>query len=324
MPALDINMIANSPLITIGVTCFQARDTISQAIQSALDQDWPNIELIIVDDCSTDGSDVIIQDKILGINHARLIRHEVNSGPAVSRNTLLANALGEFLVFFDDDDKSLPSRVRVQFNTLKAYELNHGTNLVACYASGVRKYPNGYQFNIVAIGSRPLIPKGEAVVDYLLFNSRKPKVFYGGGTPTCALMARTSTFKLVGGFDSTLRRVEDIDFAIRLALLGGHFIGCSGALYIQYATQAVDKSPQKNLEAELLLLEKNATYLKSKKRYGYSRDWFKIRFYHFSGQRIKFIISLVFFIIKHPVAGTMHFIYSAPRRLFHELKMHKT
>lgn len=309
------------PLVTIGITCFQASDTIARAIISALDQDWPNTELIIVDDCSEDDSVGIIQNMIVGINHASLIRHEINSGPAASRNTLLENASGQFLAFFDDDDVSLPSRVRIQFDKLIAYELKHGVDMIACYASGVRRYSNGYELNVSAIGSRPMAPNAEEVADYLLFNNRKSNVFYGGGTPTCALMARTSTFRAVGSFDSSLRRVEDIDFAIRLAMLGGHFIGCPDSLYIQYPTYALDKSPQKNFEAELKVIEKNKIYLERKKRYDYSRMWFRIRYYYFSRQRIKFLTALIVFFIKYPVSGLNHFIYSAPRRIIHELKI---
>lgn len=310
-----------SPLITIGITCFEARDTIARAIQSALNQDWPNFEVIIVDDCSRDNSVEIINSLISGVHHACLIRHEINSGPAASRNTILSNASGEFLAFFDDDDISLPNRIRTQFNELKSHELKHGVNLIACYASGVRRYPNGYELEIPAIGSRYDAPNGEIVADYLLFNSRRPNVFYGGGTPTCSLMARTETFLAVEGFDSSMRRVEDVDFAIRLAMIGGHFIGCKDRLYIQSATLALDKSPLRNFEAELRMVEKNELYLKSKNRYYYSKSWFKIRYYHFSQQRIKFAVALMIFLIKFPVSGAKHFMHSAPRRLAHELKM---
>ncbi len=309
------------PLITIGITCFQARDTIAKAVQSAIDQDWPNFEVIIVDDCSTDDSVEIINALISNVKHARLIRHEVNSGPAASRNTILSNAVGEFLAFFDDDDISLPSRIRTQLNHLRSYELRYGINLVACYASGIRRYSNGYVLEIPAIGSKYGLLSGEVVADYLLFNSKMPNVFYGGGTPTCSLMARTATFQAVGGFDNNLRRVEDVDFAIRLAMIGGHFTGCRDFLYIQNSTLALDKSPLKNFEAELHMVEKNALYLKSKNRYVYAKSWFRIRYYHFSQQHIKFSVALMIFLIKFPVSGIKHFMYSAPRRLAHELRM---
>ena len=310
-----------TPLITVGMTCYNAKNTILRALGSALAQDWPNIEVIIVDDCSSDESDAIVESAIAEEPKVRLIRHAVNSGPAAARNTLLTNAKGEFIVFYDDDDESYPERVRTQYETLRDYEETSGVSLVACYASGRRLYPNGYELPIRAIGSQPEVPKGEIVADYLLFNGRQEGVFYGAGTPTCALMARLSTFRAVGMFDSSLRRVEDVDFAIRLALAGGHFIGCSQQLYLQHATVASDKTPRMNLEAELYVVEKYADYLKSKNRYHYARDWFKIRYYHFSGQRLIFLASLAVFLLRYPVAGIKHLIRSAPRRWSHERSM---
>lgn len=309
------------PLITIGLTSYCSRDTIARAIESALAQDWPNIELVIVDDCSPDTSAAVIEKTIAGAPNTRLIRHTTNGGPAAARNTILATAQGEFVAFLDDDDESRPERLRVQCEALRAYEAATGARLVACFASGVRRYPNGYEFHIAAIGSQPLVPQGEAVADYLLFNGRHEGVFYGGGTPTCALMARRATFEAVGGFDASLRRVEDVDFAIRLAIAGGHFIGCPKELYLQHATEGRDKTPLMNLQAELQLVEKHADYLRQKRRYGYARDWFKIRYYHFTRRRLQFALALAYFMLRFPVAGTRHLLRSAPGRMQHENNM---
>lgn len=309
------------PRITVGLTCFNASQTIERALRSALAQAWPNLEVVVVDDASKDGSWEIIDRIAKEDVRVRAVRHAVNGGAAAARNTILDVALGEFVAFFDDDDESMPERIRVQHETLSAYEAENGVGPHACYASGVRRYPNGYELRVAAIGSRKEVPIGEVVADYLLFNERKAGVFYGAGTPTCALMARLLTFRAVGGFDTSLRRVEDVDFAIRLALAGGYFIGCPESLYLQHATETADKTPQRNLEAELRLVDKHAAYLTRKGRYRYARDWFKIRFYHFSRQRLMFLASLAWFLIRYPVAGLKHLLRSAPGRLAHERSM---
>ena len=309
------------PKVTIGITCFNAEKTIERAIISALKQDYTDIEILVVDDKSTDASWEIISKFANKDARILTIRHSVNGGPAKSRNSILNNASGSVIAFFDDDDESLSDRIRTQYDELYRYEQKTGIKLIACYASGVRRYSNGYEFDMPAIGSQPDIPKGAEVAEYLLYNNRLHNVFYGAGTPTCALMARTSTFLAAGGFDSKLRRVEDVDFAIRLAMLGGHFIGCEQKLFIQYATVAPDKSPIKNLEAELLLVEKFSEYLKSKHRYNYARDWFRIRFYHFDEQHIRFFLSLVMFLFRHPIRGVSHIFRTIPARWAHEAKM---
>lgn len=313
---------ASNPYITIGLTCFNAARTIERALRSALAQDWPNFEVLVVDDASMDHSRQLIDRIAKTDNRVKVFCKNVNEGVASARNTILENALGEFIVFFDDDDESLSYRLRIQYEALCAYESLHKDRLVVCYASGIRRYPNGYEMNISAIGSRSSVPIGELVADYLLFNCRKEGVFYGAGTPTCALMARRSVFAKVGGFDKSLRRVEDVDFAIRLALFGAHFIGVQEPLYIQYFTSSDDKTPEKNLDAELFIIEKNSSYLKSKKRYTYARKWFKIRYYHFKKDRLTFFVALFLFLARFPFSGMRHLLRSAPKRLKHEKQMH--
>src|SRR5688572_8623747 len=215
----DINAApASAPLITIGITCFNAADTIRRAIDSAMRQTWRHVEVIVVDDCSKDGSADVAANALEDWGGGRLIRLTKNVGVAQARNVLLEAAQGEFITFFDDDDESLPHRLAEQHRAIIEYEARVGSGLIVCFASGRRRYPNGYTRDLEAIGSRPETPKGMDVVDYALFNDRRPEVFYGRGTPSCALMARMSTLRHVGGYDGGLRRVEDVDLAIRLGL----------------------------------------------------------------------------------------------------------
>jgi glycosyltransferase involved in cell wall biosynthesis len=316
-----MNLVSTRPLVTVGITCFNAEDTIERALTSAMQQDWPNLQIVIVDDCSSDSSVAVIRDQIKNNPITTLVCHETNQGPAVARNTILAHAQGEFVAFFDDDDESLPNRVSIQVRKIVEYEKDAGTAMIACYASGQRVYPNGYKLNINAIGSRPIVPQGPAVADYLLFYGKRSGWFYGAGTPTCALMARRSTLEMAGGFDAEFRRVEDVDLAVRLALAGGHFIGCPEPLFIQHATEGRDKAPEKNLEAELKLAEKHKDYLQSVERYNYSRQWPRIRFYHFNHQHVRMFLALFHLFFRHPIHVLRHFLNTGPKRFLHERKM---
>lgn len=316
-------MMEQKPKITIGITCYNAAETIARAIKSAFAQDYPNFEIIIADDCSTDGSVAIIEDLIKGHEHAQLIRRNQNGGPAAARQSLLDAAQGDFIVFFDDDDESLPERIAAQTQKIITYEQETGMNLIACYASGTRLYPNGYQLPLTAIGSQPDIPRGSGVADRLLFYGGPRGFFYGGGTPSCALMARKSTFHAVGGFDDAFRRVEDIDFAIRLALAGGHFIGCPEKLFIQHASEGSDKAPKKNLEAELQLAEKHKTYLQSVGRYYYASHWPLLRYHHFCRDYLKMVSVLVGLVLRYPLKASGHFLSTGSARFFHEKNIRK-
>lgn len=309
------------PMITIAIPCFNAQDTIGRAIDSAVAQNWPNKEILICDDCSTDDSMNVISQKISSIPNVRLIRNELNQGPGGTRHILLGEAKGEFIAFFDDDDESLPDRINQQYLRITGYEQDKNETMVACYASGIRHYPNGYKKQLPAIGLKPIIPKGEGLAESILFYGRKQGWDYGSGTPTCCLMARTSVLKKVGSFDKNFRRVEDLDLSIRLALNGTSFIGCPNVLFIQHSTLGTDKTSTKNLDAELQLVEKYKDFLISKNMYYYARIWPKIRYYHFTKQYVLFAINLAYLIIKHPVKTLTHLFDTGPKRLKHEQRM---
>lgn len=311
-------------LVTVAITSFNAQATIERAIASAMTQDWPNIEIVIVDDASTDETCARVKSAIDSSRcPARLVRHKVNGGPAAARNTLLDNAQGQFVCFFDDDDESLPHRVRLQVERVLEAEAG-ATKLVACYGSGERLYPNGYRTALHAIGSKGVFPAGEEVADYLLFYQRPKDRFFGSGTPTCSLLARTSTFDIVGGFDANLRRLEDVDFAVRLALKGGIFVGTPQKVFRQYATDAPDKSPSRNRDAEIAVVRKQEAYLRSKRLFYYALNWPQLRYFHFSRQYLKFTVKFFQIWVRFPWRSTMHLLATGPMRLRHENSMNRS
>src|SRR5690606_35845723 len=130
----------SQPLITVGLCCYNAADTIERAIGSALAQTWPNLEVLVVDDASTDDSAARVAALTERHANLRLVRHASNQGPGQARQTLLDNAAGEFVALFDDDDESVPERVAAQHARIVAYERETDAGLVACYASGERLY----------------------------------------------------------------------------------------------------------------------------------------------------------------------------------------
>jgi glycosyltransferase involved in cell wall biosynthesis len=312
---------SKTPLITIGITCFNAEKTIERAIKSALAQSWENKEILVVDDCSSDTSISIVEEMEKQFSTVRLIKHEKNKGPGGARQTLLENARGEFIAFFDDDDDSLPERIETQAKRIISYENETGAKNIACYAGGYRLYDNGYKKELPAIGSGEVVPHGTGMADYILFYRKHKDWFYGSGIPTCSLMARKAVLLEAGGFDETFRRVEDMDLAVRLALKGTHFIGCPEELFVQHATNAPDKSPDRNLEAERKLADKHKGYLETKGMYEYARRWPEIRYYHFKKDYPGMFKVLAFLFIRYPIKTATHFLDTAPRRFLHERKM---
>ena len=86
-------------LITIGITSYNAQNTIKDAINSAISQLWCNKEIIIVDDFSTDNSQAIIKSiNFQGVKHKLIFKKE-NKGCAHSRNQIIKMQLGLIFVF---------------------------------------------------------------------------------------------------------------------------------------------------------------------------------------------------------------------------------
>lgn len=107
------------PLVTVCITNFNCADTVCQSIDSVLSQDYQRIELIVVDDASTDNSIVVIQQKARGIDRIRIIRNKENKGAYFSRNVAFMHASGEFFTQLDSDDVMLPDRVSKQVTTIQ-------------------------------------------------------------------------------------------------------------------------------------------------------------------------------------------------------------
>lgn len=91
-------------LISVVMPCYNAAPYVEEAIDSVLQQTYPHVELIVVDDGSSDGSNQIIEQ--MSARHPGRIRvvHQTNSGPYAARNTGLSHASGNFVAFLDADD----------------------------------------------------------------------------------------------------------------------------------------------------------------------------------------------------------------------------
>jgi glycosyltransferase involved in cell wall biosynthesis len=274
------------PLISIGITCFNAADTIERSVTSALSQDWLNKEIIVVDDASTDASRVVLSRLVKSHPEVRFIRHAANRGYPGALNTIVGAARGTFVAFFDDDDKSRPERVRLQWQRLLAYERLQGSDLIFCYTNRqvVRLGQDRPTRTTLAIGRRPPEPHGENVAKYLLCLFRA-KPFVWGEFGSCTLMARSSTLLQLGPFDEEFRRCAEWDMAIRLAFQGGHFIAVDQPLVTQYLTPGLEKSGRAPLRYARALRRKYRFYLSRQGLYWLSLAQAHARF-HFAGGRL--------------------------------------
>jgi glycosyltransferase involved in cell wall biosynthesis len=278
------NSSSELPLITIGITCYNAEDTIGRAIDSARGQVWPKLEIIVVDDGSSDGSQEIIREFAAKDDRIKSIRHDVNRGYAGALNSIVEAARGEYIAVFDDDDVSASDRIAKQWNRITHYAEALDTDLIFCYANRtVVEYDSGRSVPAHAIGRKPVEPRGAAVADFILWHYEDP-AWVWGQFGSCTLFARKQTLAEVGPLDECFRRSAEWDLAIRLALMGGHFIAVDEPLVTQYKTPTADKSGRQPLEYAVKLRRKHQDYLKAKNVYLAAVAIAHSRFYYATGR----------------------------------------
>lgn len=91
------------PLVSVVISCYNNAETIRESLKSLLNQNYPNYEVILVNDGSTDNTLEIINEIISGKSNIKIISYEKNKGVAVARNVGIKSSNGDIIVFSDAD-----------------------------------------------------------------------------------------------------------------------------------------------------------------------------------------------------------------------------
>lgn len=139
--------VAEQPLVTVIVPTYNPDAGLLNTIESLARQSWQNLEILVVDDASSTGRDVI--DRAVALDpRARLIRLDQNGGAYNARNTGLTQGRGEFATVVDADDQSHPRRIELQLSPLLADD-----GLVATDSMAIRVYSDG---SLITFGATSL------------------------------------------------------------------------------------------------------------------------------------------------------------------------
>ncbi|SDU25614.1 Glycosyl transferase family 2 [Pseudomonas pohangensis] len=112
--------VMDGPLISIIMPVWNSERTVRRAAESILNQTWRNLELLIVDDCSADGTWSVLLDLAAIDCRVKIFRNKVNVGPYVSKNIALMQAAGDWITGHDADDWALPQRLENHYNAMMA------------------------------------------------------------------------------------------------------------------------------------------------------------------------------------------------------------
>jgi glycosyltransferase involved in cell wall biosynthesis len=171
------------PRVSIVVPAFNAELTLAEAIGSIEAQHCADLEIVVVDDGSTDGTARVVEGLGAGLRYLR----QENRGPSAARNVGLAATTGEIVAFLDADDIWPDRSLRVRLDSLAS---RPGCALVQGRFQNLWPHMNGP-------GQHKLDP---------------PQFGYNLGTA----LFRRSLFDAIGGFDESMRTGEDVDFLVRI------------------------------------------------------------------------------------------------------------
>lgn len=184
----------NAPLVTVVIPTRNRADHLARAVHSVLAQSHNRLELIVVDDASTDGTAELLATLAADDGRLRVVRQAERQGASAARNLGARHGSGELLAFLDDDCRWKPDKLAVQLPLLDAV---HG----AVYARQAIRKPDG---GWIVEGR----PRRRADESRTLLRGN----FIGPST----LVVRQSLFADVGGFDSGLTRLQDWDLVLGL------------------------------------------------------------------------------------------------------------
>lgn len=304
-----------APLITIGITAYNAQDSIARAVESAQAQDWPHKEIIVYDDASSDET----VHEIKKFPDVKLVRGEKNEGVAHARNQIIEHASGDFLAFFDDDDQSTPERLKLQYERLIRYEHDYAQGApVICYSARIQSYPDGADRYEPTPGcdTATIAPHGLAMAKRILFGTPVAQGF--GSMPTCSQMARLSTYKALEGFDPAFRRSEDTEFNVRLAMAGGHFAGVAAPLVRQSMTYGSEKILATEEMMMKQLLAKYQDFIEEHSDYNFCRRWIETKYDYLRGHKALFVRKLSVLALSNPALTIQRLMWALPNRTHHK------
>ena len=187
-----------SNLVSVILPTHNREKLLSQAIDSVLNQSYLNLELIVIDDASTDNTYNLV--KSYSDKRIHYIKHNENKHASASRNTGIRKANGKYIAFLDDDDTWLPHKLEMQVSLLN--NCPQSTGLIYCWMNYIDKK------NEVTASIKPTLQ------GYIFENVLDKQRI--GGCPT--LLVRKSVISKCGLFDESLLRGNDGDFIRRICL----------------------------------------------------------------------------------------------------------
>jgi glycosyltransferase involved in cell wall biosynthesis len=257
-----VNSAESEPLVSVILPTYNRAPLLRRSIQSVLSQTYSNLELLVVDDCSSDSTQSVVQS--FRDKRIHFLKHEKKQGGAIARNTGIKAAKGAYIAFQDSDDEWLPRKLEKQ---MKAFEIGQ-PNLGVVFSNywRINRHRKFYGLYNVA-DLLKLTP--EKIHDVLLEENFV-------GTPMAVV--RKVCFEKVGLFEA-LPRLQEWDLWIRISQ---HYSFChinEPLVNVYVQPDSISHDITALIEAREYLLNKYFEEISKKPRL-LSRHYFEIGTFH--------------------------------------------
>jgi glycosyltransferase involved in cell wall biosynthesis len=192
------------PLVSVVIPVYNGANFIRSAIESALNQTYQNIEIIVVNDGSQDETDKIVK------SYGRKVRYfkKTNGGVASALNLAIAKAKGEYISWLSHDDYYHNLKVKAQIEALKSEDLASKTII---YSDFIIKDLINHQSLFVGVNGSS--EKHNDLITSL-------KLLFGSSIHGCTLLIPKIAFSQVGEFNTSLQTTQDYDLWLRMLRAG--------------------------------------------------------------------------------------------------------
>ncbi|MBD2231992.1 glycosyltransferase family 2 protein [Phormidium tenue] len=217
-----VNLTASTPDISVVIPTYNRADILSRTIDSVLQQTHQNLELIIVDDGSTDGTAALVS--AIDDARVRFMPLGENRGGGYARNQGIKAAAGKYIALLDSDDEWLPNKLELQIALLDSAT---DPKVAAAYCTYYERHE---------------LTKRDVFIGTTHAGDIFDRLLAGWCPPSSAVLTHREALLEVDGFDENLPSFQDFDLWLRLAQAGYRFVVVDQPMLIKHVHSGLQVS----------------------------------------------------------------------------------
>ena len=237
----------NRPLVSVVLPTRNRAHTLRRATDSVLDQSYDRLELIVVDDASTDDTEAVVNE--INDPRVRYIRLDNSRGGSGARNVGLQQAKGDLIAFQDSDDVWLTDKLEKQCRALEAASERAGV----CVCS----------YRYTQFGKTHTVVHGQGEIQSV---EALRRIAGGTGYGTQTLIVKREVFERSGGFNESLPRLQDYELTMRIARDWNFVLLADPLVDVYVGADSVSSSADKYVRATEIILDEHEDIYRADRR----------------------------------------------------------